>query len=111
MAALEVVDSWHRVLDTGASVHACFLDLAAFDRVDHPLLFQKLSDVGVSNEDLSWFKSYLSDRTVCTEVDGHKSSFRAISSGGPQGIVLGPLLFILFYRLTKCYIVLLCNVC
>ena len=56
-----------------------FLDLAkAFDRVDHSLFFQKLSSVGVSNEELSWFKSYLSERTVCTEVDGHKSSFRAI---------------------------------
>ena len=51
---LEVVESWHRVLDTGASVrHACFWELVkAFDGMDHTLIHQKLSNVWANDEEL-----------------------------------------------------------
>ena len=96
---LSVVDDWDRALDSGSAVHACFIDMAkAFDRVDHALLSHVLSTLGVSGIELCWFESYLHERSVCTVVEQHKSPFARISSGVPQGSVLGPLLFIIYYR-------------
>ena len=69
-----------------------------FDRVDHALLSHVLSTLGVSGIELCWFESYLHERSVCTVVEQHKSPFARISSGVPQGSVLGPLLFIVYYR-------------
>ena len=80
---LSVVDDWERAIDARSIIHACFLDVAkAFDQVDQILLKNKLSTVGVqAKELLSWFVSYLSQRSICTSIDGSKSSFKPISSG------------------------------
>ena len=95
---LAVLDEWEKAFDEGRHVHACFLDIAkAFDRVDHGLLLHKLASMGVRGSEFAWFESYLCGRSICTSVDGVRSSMAAISSGVPQGSVLGPLLFVLYF--------------
>ena len=92
-----MLEDIHRALDDGVNVHACFLDISkAFHRVDHGLLLDKLAHIGVKQTELAWFNSYLRNRNITTRVDGICSSESKLSSGVPQGSVLGPLLFIVY---------------
>ena len=93
---LSVIEEWQCALDAGKCVHALFLDVSkAFDRVDHALLLNELDSLGLHDSSLKWMKSYLQGRSICTAVEHTVSSCQAISSGVPQGFVLGLLLFVL----------------
>ena len=69
---------------------------AAFDRVSHSGLSFKLKFIGVGGSVLSICTEFLSDRRQRVVVDGAAAQWIAITSGMPQGSVLGPLLFILY---------------
>ena len=74
-----------------------FLDLKkAFDVVPHDILLKKLNYLGVNDNALAWFNSYLSGRTQCVNINGILSSPRNINISVMQGSVLGPLLFLCF---------------
>ena len=74
-----------------------YLDLSkAFDCVNHKILLQKLQHYGIRGHALQFFKSYLSDRTQITLVNGELSDILNIICGVPQGSTLGPLLFLLY---------------
>ena len=68
----------------------------AFDKVNHNKLLLKLAQQGVSHQLISWVESFLSGRSQKVIIDGEESSEAAVTSGVPQGSVLGPAMF-LFY--------------
>jgi hypothetical protein len=74
-----------------------FLDLKkAFDTVQHDILLKKLSKYGIKGVALEWFKSYLSDRSQCVDINGSISEFKRILMSVLQGSSLGPILFLVF---------------
>ncbi len=74
------------------------LDLsAAFDTIDHKILLKRLSErCGIKNTALSWFASYISNRTQSVQIGNSYSSKKQLKFGVPQGSVLGPILFTLY---------------
>ena len=74
-----------------------FIDLSkAFDTIDHGTLLIKLNRYGIRGNADSLIRSYLTNRSQYTEIQGEKSDHLTIKYGVPQGLVLGPLLFLLY---------------
>jgi hypothetical protein len=73
------------------------LDFAkAFDKVSHRLLLHKIEHYGIRGHTHQWVMDFLSNRTQQVLVDGQASNEAQVTSGVPQGSVLGPLLFLAF---------------
>ena len=84
-------------MDTGKIPISIFLDLCkAFDTLDSSILFDKLKYYGFGNTPLKWFHSYLKDRSQYLVFNGIYSDVINLSTGVPQGSILGPLLFIIY---------------
>ncbi len=85
--------------DVGYCSVLVLLDLnAAFDTVDHCILINRLTQwVGIVGSALYWFSSHLSDRIFLVTVDSNDSSTEFLCCEIPQGFVLGPMLFSLYF--------------
>ena len=94
---IDLIEEITSSLDQGHYVVSLFLDLSkAFDTVNHQILLNKLKFYGLQQSENNWFQSYLSNRKQQVYVNGVASDSCLISTGVPQGSILGPLLFIIF---------------
>ena len=101
-AITELIGNIQKNLEENKNSIGVFIDLSkAFDTLDHKLLLKKLEIYGIRGTVLSWFQSYLENRTIRVKVQSVKgqtiySEQHEITYGTPQGSCLGPLLFLVF---------------
>ena len=106
-----MTDDWYNNTNSGYFTAAAFLDLQkCFDTIDHDILLTKIQYYGVVESSLSWFSSYLTDRSQAVYCNGNMSGKQPVSIGIPQGSSLGPILFLLYINdFPKCLIETKCH--
>ena len=87
----------YKGIENGEEIKIIFTDFSkAFDRVDHGILLRKLLSTGIRGKLLKLIKSYLTNRHQIVRINGKEFSREKVTSGVPQGSILGPLFFLVF---------------
>ena len=95
--SLLVTGHIYKAMDKKEITAMVLIDLSkAFDSICHSTLLTKLKGLGASNEALTWFESYLTNRMQSTRLGTSRSIELTVTHGVPQGSILGPLMFSLY---------------
>ena len=94
---IRVIDNWTEILDEGGCIDVAYCDfMKAFDKVCHKRLVHKLKLYNIGTLYSRWIESFLDSRQQKVIVNGVASNPKDVTSGIPQGSVLGPILFVLY---------------
>ena len=94
---INVLEEWTEAIDSSKTIDCLYMDYRkAFDTVPHKRLLKKLEAYGIGQNMIDWLQDYLNERLQQVSVNGQNSEWHRVTSGVPQGSVIGPLMFVLY---------------